>query len=158
MEYISQKLFQYGGDVILSGKLEAEQDFIQHGAVTCYEHSLRVAKMSLEIAHRLSLRVDKRALVRGALLHDYFLYDWHIPDKTHRLHGFSHARTALKKAGRDFKLNRIEKDIIKKHMFPLTITPPKYLESWIVCLADKICAVEEFSEAYMLSFFRLIAG
>ena len=30
------------------------------------------------------------------------------------------------------------KDIIVKHMFPLNPTPPKYVESWIVTIADKM--------------------
>jgi uncharacterized protein len=81
--------------------------------------------------------------VRGALLHDYFLYDWHVPAPEHNLHGFSHAGAALKNAKRDFEINRLEQDIIEKHMFPLNIRPPKYRESIIVCLADKLCATKE---------------
>ena len=37
-----------------------------------------------------------------------------------------------------------EKDIIEKHMFPLTRIPPSFRESAIVCLVDKACAVYEF--------------
>ena len=37
----------------------------------------------------------------------------------------------------------IERDIIKKHMFPLNIAFPKYKESLIVCIADKIIALYE---------------
>lgn len=44
----------------------------------------------------------------------------------------------------DFKLNQVEEDIIRKHMFPLTRFPPKYKESLLVCIADKICTVYEF--------------
>ncbi len=44
---------------------------------------------------------------------------------------------------RDFTLTDIEKDIIKKHMFPLTPIPPVHIESWIVCIADKICSAGE---------------
>ena len=32
-------------------------------------------------------------------------------------------------------------DIIGKHMFPLNITPPKYIESWIVTISDKIISL-----------------
>ena len=46
-------------------------------------------------------------------------------------------------ADRDFGLNEIEKDIISKHMFPLTFMPPRYRESVLVTLADKWCAICE---------------
>ena len=36
-----------------------------------------------------------------------------------------------------------ERDVIAKHMFPLTLRPPRFRESWIVCLADKWCPLEE---------------
>ena len=37
----------------------------------------------------------------------------------------------------------MERDIIKKHMFPLTLTPPAYKESLLVCLVDKACSIYE---------------
>ena len=39
-----------------------------------------------------------------------------------------------------------EKDIIVKHMWPLTITPPKYKESYILTLMDKFSATKESFE------------
>ena len=81
--------------------------------------------------------------MRGALLHDYFLYDWHIPDENRPLHGRYHPSAALKNAEEDFELSDMERDIIKKHMFPLTLTPPAYKESLLVCLVDKACSIYE---------------
>ena len=52
--------------------------------MSVYEHSLAVARMCLRIAKYFPGEVDMRSLVRGALLHDYFLYDWHIPDESHK--------------------------------------------------------------------------
>ena len=120
-----------------------EKEFIQHGTTSVYAHSVAVACFSLYLCKKLHLKVRERELIRGALLHDYFLYDWHDPDPSHRLHGFHHANTALRNAERDFELSDVEKDIIKKHMFPLNIRVPKYKESVIVCMADKICVVQE---------------
>ncbi|MCD7862595.1 MAG: HD domain-containing protein [Lachnospiraceae bacterium] len=125
------------------GRFHMETRYLQHGTVTVYEHSVRVADMSLTISRRLSLRVDEESLIRGALLHDYFLYDWHEKDVSHRLHGFRHPRRALLNAREDYTLNMVEEDIILRHMFPLTLQPPAYKESWIVCLADKYCAAGE---------------
>ncbi|MBE7069517.1 MAG: HD domain-containing protein [Ruminococcaceae bacterium] len=124
------------------------KNFTQHGNTSVFEHCVSVAKFSLLMAHYLEktlrIKVDRDSLVRAALLHDYFLYDWH--DKTvpgHNIHGFTHPGAACRNADRDFGLNEVEKDIISKHMFPLTIMPPKYRESVIVTLADKWCALCE---------------
>ena len=92
-----------------------------------------------------------RALVRGALLHDYFLYDWHAFDGgAHRLHGLFHAGRALKNARAEHALSPIEENAIHRHMFPLTPIPPRCREGWLVCLADKACALcEVFCPAYL---------
>lgn len=126
-----------------AGRLESEKGFFQHGNTTVYEHSVRVVQVSLYLTAKLKLRVNEESMIRGAMLHDYFLYDWHDNNKEHCLHGFRHPYTALKNAEADFRLNKIEKNIILRHMFPLTPIPPFYKEAWIVCAADKYCALEE---------------
>ncbi|WP_313134241.1 HD domain-containing protein [Anaerocolumna sp.] len=115
----------------------------QHGRISIYEHSIAVAYTSCWIARKLHFNVDYVLLIRGALLHDYFLYDWHDRNNGYRLHAFSHPRKALQNACEDFELTPKEKNIILRHMFPLTPIPPYYLESWIVCVADKFCALKE---------------
>lgn len=125
------------------GRFAQERKFYQHGKTTIYEHSVRVATESYRFAKKYRLKVDYDSLIRGALLHDYFLYDWHEKDHGHRLHGFRHPRTALKNAERDFELTDIERNIIECHMFPLTLIPPRTVEAWIVCLQDTLCAADE---------------
>ena len=143
LKQLEKTVIFYGEDVIGSQNMEIQKKAIQHGNVSIYEHSLGVACLSIYLASWLGIEVDKKSLVRGALLHDYFLYDWHYRDQNHRLHGFRHARRALHNASNEFFLNSIEQDIIVKHMFPLNIKPPRYRESMIVCIADKICTVME---------------
>lgn len=145
---LAKELFTRGSDILLDPKAQQMKNFTQHGKTSVFEHCVSVAKFSLLMAHYLEktlrIKVDRDSLVRAALLHDYFLYDWH--DKTvpgHNIHGFTHPRTACRNADRDFGLNNIEKDIISKHMFPLTIVPPRYRESVLVTLADKWCALCE---------------
>lgn len=138
-----ESVIRYGSDILSSEKMQITKKNIQHRRVSVYEHSLGVALMSVYIIKRFNIDADIPSVVRGALLHDYFLYDWHKPDKSHRLHGFTHARCALKNASEDFPLNDVETDIILKHMFPLNISFPKYKESIIVSAADKICALLE---------------
>ena len=90
-----------------------------------------------------SYKIDEPSLIRGALLHDYFLYDWH--DKKARVnpHGYLHPGIALKNASEIFDLNKTEKDIIKHHMFPLTLCPPLTKEGFCVTIADKYCSLYE---------------
>ena len=133
----------HGSDIIKSNNINIQKSNYQHGKVSVYEHSLKVAYLSILISKKLHIKLNYRSLVRGALLHDYFLYDWHTKDKSNRLHGFTHAKRALKNAEKEFSLNPIERDIIIRHMFPLNIKPPKYRESIIVCIADKISATLE---------------
>lgn len=123
--------------------LEANQH-MQHGTTSVFRHSVSVAYVSYYLALKWKVDVDMDSLLRGALLHDYFLYDWHEKEDWHKWHGYRHADHALKNAMRDFKLNKIEKNMIRCHMFPLNLTRiPRYKESWILCCADKICSSAE---------------
>lgn len=143
---IAKEIFAMGKDIIMAPEAQKMKEFIQHGTTSVFEHTVSVAKFSLIFAialENIGIKFDHRSLVRGALLHDYFLYDWHEKNKYHNLHGFTHPKRAHNNAVRDFVLNDIEKDIIKKHMFPLTIIPPNKRESWLVCMADKWCAICE---------------
>ncbi|KFI60970.1 HD domain-containing protein [Bifidobacterium cuniculi] len=143
---ISRIVRHVGADILAHGHMQLEREAYQHGAVTTYEHSVRVAELAVWLADRLHLwhRVDLRSLVRAALLHDYFLYDWHERgDGSHRLHGFRHPARAERNARADFDLNDVEADSIRRHMFPLTPIPPRYLEGVLVNVADKISATAE---------------
>lgn len=151
-------ILEFGGDILSSEGMQKEKTYLQHGDISCYEHSLLVARKSVSIASALHMNVDMKSLVRGALLHDYFLYDWHIPDQTHRLHGFIHAGRALENAEKDFSLNDKERDIIRRHMFPLNIKPPKYKESAIVCIADKLSAFGETVSGKITGMPRIRRG
>ena len=124
-------------------RLGMERRYYQHGVTTIFQHSINVACVSCKIAEKYHLDVDYYALIRGALLYDYFLYDWHVKDRSHRFHGFTHPRRALENADKEFQLTETERNMIYCHMFPLTPIPPSTKEAWIVCVADKICALSE---------------
>lgn len=81
-------LFLHGGDILKSPGMQIAKENMQHGSVSVFEHSVCVALVCLWLVHRLHLKVNQRALVRGALLHDYFLYDWHTPDPRTGCTGF----------------------------------------------------------------------
>lgn len=138
-------LREYGGDILDSDNFRKTDEYIQHGNMTVNHHCINVAKYSLAISQKLKIRCNRRELIRGALLHDYFLYDWHDKHRENmkRLHGFYHPGIALKNAAEEYELTAREKDIIRKHMWPLTVIPPQYREAWIVTTADKYCSLLE---------------
>jgi uncharacterized membrane protein/HD superfamily phosphodiesterase len=118
----------------------------QHHNSSIYDHVMDVSYFSYRACKFLKL--DYRSAARGALLHDFFLYDWRnhdVPDlPAKKFHGIEHPKIALANAKKHFILNDIEKDIVRKHMWPLTLVPPKYKESFIVSFADKYLASKEF--------------
>ena len=77
------------------GRMKYTQRYMQHSDISVYKHCISVAYTSVELAERFSLNVNRKELIRGALLHDYFLYDWHEKNAGHRFHGFIHAGRAL---------------------------------------------------------------
>lgn len=138
--------YRYMEDLFRSPEVLSMHRFIQHGDITTLEHAICVALITFRICRLLHR--DPREAVRGALLHDLYLYDWHDPvtDKEggHRkLHGFTHPKTACDNASRLFSLTDKEKDIIRKHMWPLTVIPPRHLDGFIVSLADKVSSLQE---------------
>lgn len=132
----------YMDELLADEKIKQMSNYIQHGDTTCLMHCKTVAYESVVFACKFHVKVDMKSLIRGALLHDYFLYDWHN-QRLGNLHGFHHPGIALKNAMRDYELTEIEMDIIRKHMFPLTLYLPKYRETVIVCLMDKYCTIKE---------------
>lgn len=128
-------------DLIQDETVRSMENYIQHSDITCIEHSIYVSYISYLICRYIGL--DYRSAARGGLLHDFFLYDWHITKPSNGLHGFTHPYTALENANRVFDLNNLEKDIIVKHMWPLTVKLPKYKEAFIVAFVDKYCASME---------------
>lgn len=140
-----EQVYYYAGDVVASDRLKQEAIYRQHGSVTCYEHSVAVTLLSVRLAQNMRLKLDMESMIKGALLHDYFLYDWRSTENNINRyhHGFRHAQHALENACRDFTLSPVACDVIKKHMFPLNIRPPRYKESAVVCIADKVVATKE---------------
>ena len=110
-----------------------------HHGINRFEHLLRVSYYSYKITK--FLRLNYKETTRAALLHDFFVdeTDDHSQIKALR----KHPTYALENAKKYFDLTEREEDIIKTHMFPVTFTPPKYLESWIVDIIDDVASVYE---------------
>ena len=85
------------------------------------------------------------------MLHDYYQYDIKKEGLSAYKHGTSHPQIAMEKADKDFHLTDKEKNIIRSHMWPLTLGhPPKSKEAILVSLADKDVAAVEFSKPELI--------
>ena len=138
-----KRIAKIAAELERTGRLALLRGFMQHGRCSVYQHSLNVAATAMRMARRFPKRLDRDAMIRGALLHDYFLYDWHRPDPSRPRHAFFHPRVAWENASRDYRLGPTEEDVIRRHMFPVVPIPPRTAEGWIVCVADTWCALRE---------------
>jgi len=139
-------------DAILSAYIHHPEvlkmkQFIAHGKVNVFSHSMNVARMAYLLNQRLRLNADLSILLPGALLHDFYLYDWHnasLKKNLFEMHGFTHPGIACANAERFFTVSEPVKEVICCHMWPLTFKAfPKHREAVLVCLSDKICALKE---------------
>ena len=139
----AQLISAHCADILAAPGLQIEAECFQHGTTTVLKHSAKVCAWSLVVARELRIPVDVVALSRASLLHDYFLYDWHIPGPDNHVHGFTHPFIAARNAHRHFGVGLHERRMIRTHMFPLVPLPPLSREAWILCLVDKACAFGE---------------
>ncbi len=130
-------------DILENESFQSMREYTQHGDTSCLAHSVAVSYNSYLTCEKYGL--DSRSAARAGLLHDMFLYDWHThkPGKGFQMHGFSHPRKALENAEKEFELNDTEREIILRHMWPLTVIPPRRQESYVVLYHDKVCSLRE---------------
>ncbi len=112
-----------------------------HEHSSLYEHCLAVSYLSYKVCKKHKWHYKDAAI--AGLLHDFYTKPWqeNLSEKKpfFKQHGFVHASEALDNSRKYFSkyLNpRIENSIVR-HMFPLNIKPPRYIEGWVVSYADK---------------------
>ncbi len=143
-KYQLTEFFEIIKDIISNDTVRQMKNFRQHCNTSCYQHCMQVAYYTYIACKKM--RLDYVSATRAAMVHDLFLYDWR---KKYRnvdlpgLHAFVHPKIALKNASKLFDLNDTEKDVISKHMWPVTFGFPKYMESYIVTIMDKYSACLE---------------
>lgn len=126
------------------------KEFVHHESCSVFDHCLMVSIISYSWAKALGW--DYKSAAIGGLLHDFYNEPWQNKDhkvccerkKIHEKHGFIHASQAAKNAKKyfpDMVTPKVD-NIIRRHMFPLNIIPPKYRESWIVTMADKYTSLD----------------
>lgn len=133
-------------DLLKDPDVQYMKELPQHSKhCSCLDHSMYVAYLSFLLCRRWGL--DYVAAARGALLHDFSLHNWEEEDYgVQRL--WHHPHMALENANARYDLSEKEQDIIVKHMWPLTRPLPRHRESFVVSLADKLCALMEMSRLY----------
>jgi len=129
------------GDLAQHPLIHTLGDFGHHRPFSRLDHSLHVSYLAYVVCKRIGL--DFQSAARGGLLHDFFFYDSRVTKPSRGIHCLCHPAIALENAERHFRLNQKERDIILKHMWPVTIIPPKFKESYVVTILDKYCASRE---------------
>lgn len=80
-------------ELMQNHEVQKMHEFSQHGRTSTLDHSIRVAKLSFWMSRRIPVRFRTQSLIRGAMLHDFYLYDWHKPEEAQPFHGFRHPAT-----------------------------------------------------------------
>ena len=140
--------------LISNTTVQQMENYRQHYETSCFDHCYCAAYYCYLICKKYNL--DYKSATRAAMLHDLFLYDWRVrqPDRK-GLHAFTHGKVACNNACKLFDLNEKEKDIIIKHMWPVTLKMPKTKEGFLLTLADKYCAIIETKNDIMYNLNKI---
>ena len=149
----NEEFYSYIKDLVHHPYVLKMKNFPHHCETNCYQHCLNVAYFNYRICKFFHL--DAKSAARAGMLHDLFLYDWrgHWKKTGDPVHAMTHPHAALRNAKRYFKLNKLEEEMIVKHMFPVTPIPPTHWETWIITLTDKYCGTCEIGRYYSKAWF-----
>lgn len=114
--------------------------------ISCLDHSIFVSYVGSLLAKRFHGNV--RVVIKAGMLHDLYLCDW----KEAGIGLFQrlriHPQMAVENAAA-FELSPHEKEMIRRHMWPVTFTKfPRRKDEIILTAADKICTIAEVSGVY----------
>lgn len=119
------------------------KEISMHRGSNCYIHSFKVAKLAIKRALRHK-KGNLYTILVGAILHDYYLYDWRKDRSKMKHHMSHHPYIAAENAERDFGIHESIKKVIHSHMWPVNITDfPKTKEARIISNADKTIYLKE---------------
>ncbi|WP_294411770.1 HD domain-containing protein [uncultured Ruminococcus sp.] len=133
-------------DIIGCQQVQELRSITHHISTTRFQHCVNVSYYSYMVCRKFNL--NARSAARAGLLHDLFYYDrkQYNSEKTkgQASHSENHAMLACANAAEITKISKLERDMIEKHMWPVTRPMPKYKETYIITIIDKYCAVLEF--------------
>lgn len=147
--YSDKTFYNMAEPILRNIEFQRRRTYLHHNN-SVYEHSLNVAWVAYKIAKKYEkLNINVRNVVISALLHDFYTIPWREYKSSilWKKHGFIHGNIACCNANLFFPdlMNKRIDNAIKRHMFPLTIVPPRYIEGWILTIADKYVSLEVFN-------------
>ena len=74
---MNKEFFDLVEDIICSEEYRGMKNNKHHIKSNVYDHSIKVAYLCYNHYKKFETKIDLQEFVRGALLHDYYLYDWH---------------------------------------------------------------------------------
>ena len=149
--YRDKRYYEIAKEILRNKEFQRRRTFLHHQD-SVYAHSLRVSYVAYRMARFLEkyISISVNDVIIGGLLHDFYLHPWreqkHKTLNIFKMHGFTHAKIACLNSYQVFPqyMNKKVDNIIRRHMFPLNIIPPRYLEGWLVTIADKVVSLEVF--------------
>lgn len=134
--------FDIVGDLLAREEVSGLAKYVQHDTINRLQHITSVSYMSYRWCKQKNYNYKTAA--RAGILHDLFYYDWHDKSWSHRPHGYRHPGFAAENAKKLLgSTDKLTDNIIRRHMWPLTVIPPRYKEGFVVSLSDKYCAARE---------------
>ena len=138
--------YRHIDDIIGCCELEELKHITHHISTTRFQHCVNVSYHSYVICRKLGLNAHSAA--RAGLLHDLFYYDRREYNRSRTKgqlsHSAMHAIQAAENASVVTDITPLERDMIEKHMWPMTRPKPGYKETYVITIVDKYCAVLEF--------------
>ena len=163
-----EEWFNIVEDILMHDEFQRRKLFMHHHNMSVWEHSILVSYKSFMASKYYG--GDERVCAIAGLLHDFYPQAWLWNDELaeldegkylsefydkkslFKMHGFVHGKEAAKNYVKYFpelEDKRIT-NAIERHMFPLTIKPPRYFEGYILTAIDKVNSVRELPG---ISFF-----
>jgi uncharacterized protein len=140
MSSYNKEFYDIYNEFYQNNKYKELRKDVHHG-LSKLKHIERVAKYSFYVSK--FCKMDYVSATRGAFLHDFFL-NTEVDKSNFKSYLESHADMALKNSEENFILNNIERDVISKHMYPISKSQPEYKESLVVSICDKVASIYEF--------------
>ena len=140
----SDGLFDLVGKLIETDEDQSLKEFEQHLEIDRIQHILGGSYLTYKICKKLGW--DYEEATRAAVMHDLVYYDWRdgTTGAWHKGHGYKHPIYAAMNAKELCpELTVKEENMIRCHMWPFTVVPPKFKEGYIVLFSDKYCATRE---------------